>query len=56
MQSKWIHEIEGLENCKGYKVYEDGTIKSYKNVMDMSILLWTIQQEHSNRMLRKKDI
>lgn len=30
MQSKWIHEIEGLENCKGYKVYEDGTIKSYK--------------------------
>lgn len=30
MQSKWIHEIEGLADYKGYKIYEDGTIESYK--------------------------
>ena len=30
MKSKWINEIEGLEQFVGYKVYEDGTIESYK--------------------------
>lgn len=39
MKSKWVHEIEGFENVKGYKVYEDGTVESYKNDMDIDILL-----------------
>lgn len=29
MQNKWIHEIEGLEQFVGYKVYEDGVIESH---------------------------
>ena len=30
IKSKWTNEIEGLEECVGYKVYSDGTIESYK--------------------------
>lgn len=30
MKSKWLHEIDGYENCLGYKVYEDGSVASYK--------------------------
>ena len=31
MRSKWINEIEGYEECgKGYKVFEDGSVVSYK--------------------------
>lgn len=31
MKSIWVHELKGYEECRGYKVYEDGTIESYKN-------------------------
>lgn len=31
MRSKWINEIEGYEECgKGYKIFEDGSVVSYK--------------------------
>lgn len=30
MRSKWVHEIKNFEDIKGYKVYEDGTVESYK--------------------------
>lgn len=29
MKSMWISDIKGFEECKGYKVYEDGTVESY---------------------------
>jgi|SRR5690625_83205 len=31
MRVKWISEILGFEKVRGYKVYEDGMIKSYMN-------------------------
>lgn len=30
MKSKWVNEIDGFEQFVGYKVYEDGTVESYK--------------------------
>lgn len=29
MKSKWISDIPGLEHVTGYKVYEDGSVKSF---------------------------
>lgn len=30
MKSKWTYEIPGFENIKGYKVYENGEVHSYR--------------------------
>lgn len=30
MRSKWVHEIPGFEDFKGYKVFENGDVVSYR--------------------------
>lgn len=35
MKSVWVSDIEGFEECKGYKIYEDGTIESFKTNNDI---------------------
>ena len=31
LESKWVSEIKGFEQCEGYKIYEDGRVESYKD-------------------------